>query len=128
MSAYSPEDWSDFLVAASGASAALAGLVFIGISINLTRILDGPGLPGRAGQTIVVLANALAISLAVLGPQQSHVGVGVEILVLGMVGWLAVNWIQIRAPADPPTGATGAGRGRRCSAPPSRSSWVASRP
>ena len=54
MSAYSPEDWSDFLVASSGASAALAGLVFIGISINLTRILDGPGLPGRAGQTIVV--------------------------------------------------------------------------
>jgi len=100
MSAYSPEDWSDFLVASSGASAALAGLVFIGISINLTRILDGPGLPGRAGQTIVILANALAVSLAVLGPQHSHVGVGAEILLIGLAGWLAVNWIQVRAPVD----------------------------
>ena len=112
MSAYSPEDWSDFLVAASGASAALAGLVFIGISINLTRILALPGLPGRAGQTIVILANALAISLAVLGPQHSHVGVGVEILVLGLVGWLAVVWIHARAAVDP------TGRGYR------RRSWV----
>ena len=107
-----PEDWSDFLVAASGASAALAGLVFVGISINLTRILALPGLPGRAGQTIVVLANALALSLAVLGPQHSHVGVGVEILVLGLVGWLAGHVDpRPRQRSTPPAAATGAARG-----------------
>jgi hypothetical protein len=103
MSAYSSEAWSDFLVAAAGASAALAGLVFIGVSINLTRILAFPGLPARAGQTIVVLANALAVSLAVLGPMDSRVGTGVEVLLLGLVGWVAVIVIQARSGEDDTT-------------------------
>ncbi len=101
MSAYSSEAWSDFLVASAGASAALAGLVFIGISINLTRILAFPGLPARAGQTIVVLANALAISLAVLGPLDSRVGTGIELLVIGLAGWGAIVAINGRSSKDP---------------------------
>ena len=100
MSAYSTESWSDFLVAAAGASAALAGLVFIGVSINLTRILAFPGLPARAGQTIVLLANALAVSLAVLAPMDSRVTTGVELLVLGVVGWLTLWVIQDRSSVD----------------------------
>src|SRR5215213_5799028 len=60
MASYTTEGWSDFLVASAGASAALAGLVFIGISINLTRILAFPGLPARAAPTIVLLAPGLA--------------------------------------------------------------------
>jgi hypothetical protein len=100
MSAYSPEGWSDFLVAAAGASAALAGLVFVGISINLTRIISFPGLPARAGQTIVVLANSLAVSLIVLGPADSRVGLGVVILVVALAGWLSVIVIQYRTNED----------------------------
>ena len=100
MSAYSTEGWSDFLVAAAGASAALAGLVFVGISINLTRIISFPGLPARAGQTIVVLANSLAVSLIALGPADSHVGLGVVILVVALAGWLSVIVIQYRTKED----------------------------
>ena len=39
----------------AGASAALAGLLFVAISINLDRILNCRGLPGRAGEAIVLL-------------------------------------------------------------------------
>jgi modulator of FtsH protease len=101
MAAYTTEGWSDFLVAAAGASAALAGLVYVGISINLTRIIAIPGLAARAGQTIVVLANALAVSLVVLGPTESRVGVGVTVLVVAVGGWGAVVYIQARAVKDP---------------------------
>jgi hypothetical protein len=39
-------DWETFFAAQVGASAALAGLVFVALSINLKEILDLPGLPG----------------------------------------------------------------------------------
>jgi len=100
MSAYSTEGWSDFLVAASGASAALAGLVFVGISINLSRIIALPGLPARAGQTIVVLANSLALTLIALGPSDSRVGLGVVILLVALAGWSSVLYIQFRTGED----------------------------
>jgi hypothetical protein len=40
--------WESFFVAQVGASAAVAGLVFVGVSINLDKILKYAGLPGRA--------------------------------------------------------------------------------
>ena len=39
-------DWANFFVAEVGASAALSGLVVVAISINLSRILFFPQLPG----------------------------------------------------------------------------------
>ena len=55
MHAYSTAGWESLFVAEAGASAALAGLLFVAISINLERILQGTGLPGRAGEAIVLL-------------------------------------------------------------------------
>ena len=42
------EQWDYFFQAQVGASAALVGLIFVSISISLTRILAAPPLPGRA--------------------------------------------------------------------------------
>ena len=35
-------DWHDFFLAAAGAAAVLAGLVFVGVSINLDMIMSNP--------------------------------------------------------------------------------------
>jgi hypothetical protein len=41
--AYSTAEWTELFLAQAGASAALAGLLFVAISINLDRILKGSG-------------------------------------------------------------------------------------
>jgi len=59
MYASSPADWEGLFLAGAGASAALAGLLFVAVSINLTRILEVSGRPGRAGEAIVLLVAVL---------------------------------------------------------------------
>ncbi len=63
-------EWESFFVAEAGASAALAGLVFVGVSINLDKVLRAPGLPGRAGEALVVLLAVLITSSLLLVPGQ----------------------------------------------------------
>ena len=82
MIAYDPSEWSDLFVAAAGASAALLGLLFVAVSINLERILKFPGLPGRALEALMQLTCVLLVSLAGLVPGQSHVALGLELLLI----------------------------------------------
>jgi hypothetical protein len=99
MTAYSTEAWSDFFVAGAGASGALAGLVFVGVSINLSRILELPGVPARAARALIALAEALAITLICLAPDPDRVVLGAVLLVIGAGTWLWTTASQIRAPA-----------------------------
>jgi modulator of FtsH protease len=65
--------WSEFFVAIAGAAAALTGLIFVGVSINLTRILSFSRLPDRAFQAIILMLTVLIIQCCVscLGNQRS---------------------------------------------------------
>jgi hypothetical protein len=83
MSAYHVEEWVEFGVAIAGAAAVLTGLIFVSVSINLEKVLQVHGLPGRAGESIVMFAAVLLLSFALLMPGQSHVAVGVELLLGG---------------------------------------------
>lgn len=102
MTAYDPSEWTDFFVAAAGASAALAGLVFVAVSINIDRILKMQGVPERALETVLTLLGVVLVSLVMLMP-----GVGIEtlgaLLLLLSLTLIAVAF-QIngstRAPAD----------------------------
>ncbi|MBS1863105.1 MAG: hypothetical protein JSS68_15500 [Actinobacteria bacterium] len=78
--AYAPEQWKDLFVATAGASAALLGLLFVAVSINLERILSYRGLPERALETLLLLLAVLIVSICGLMPGQSHVAFGAEIL------------------------------------------------
>jgi hypothetical protein len=84
VTAYDPAQWSDLFVATAGASAALAGLVFVAVSINLDRILALTGLPERALETVLLLVAALLVSVVGLIPGQSHVALGVELLLISL--------------------------------------------
>src|SRR6185369_9320932 len=84
MSGYEPELWSDFGVAVAGATAALAGLLFVAVSINLTRILEFRQLPDLAASALVHLGTALFAAVFLLVPQ-STAALGAELAVEGLV-------------------------------------------
>jgi hypothetical protein len=95
--AYSPAEWSELFVAAAGASAALAGLVFVAVSINIERILQYPDLPARAAVTLILLVGVLVISLLGLAHGQSHVAFGAEVLGVSLVETFGCFALLIRA-------------------------------
>ena len=82
--AYAAEHWADFGVATTGAAAALAGLLFVAISINIERILQFPGLPHRAAQTLILFALPLVTALLLIVPGQPRAALGGELLVIGL--------------------------------------------
>jgi hypothetical protein len=89
--AYDPEQWHDLFVAMAGASAALAGLLFVAVSINVDRILKYDGLPERGMETLAMLLTALVVCVAGLIPGQGHVALGLELVGISAV-LLAIMW------------------------------------
>lgn len=84
--------WMNFFSTAAGAAAALAGLVFVAVSVNLQPIIKYPHLPARAGAAIGALVLILVSSMAMLAPQPARVRGG-EIAAFGILGWL----LEVRA-------------------------------
>jgi modulator of FtsH protease len=80
-------EWSDFFVAEVGASAALAGLLFVAVSINLGQILKYPHLPIRAIEALAMLLCVLVISTFALVPGQTALVHGLKMSGTGVVTW-----------------------------------------
>ncbi len=57
---------------ASGRLRAAAGLVFVGVSINLDKILKYAGLPGRPLEALIALIPVLITSSLMLVPGQPN--------------------------------------------------------
>jgi len=99
--AYAPADRTGFFTAQAGASAALAGLVFVGVSINLKPILELPRLVGRALEALVVLVAVLLASVFGLMPGQGRHALGCELLLLGLLTWAWVGLLLVRTRPAP---------------------------
>ena len=81
-------DWSAFFSAEVGASATLAGLVIVAISINLSRILEIEHLPARAGESLFSLMTVFATCSVAIFPGISHVPFGASALILALLSLL----------------------------------------
>lgn len=72
--------WHDFFLAAAGATAALLGLLFVGVSINLSSIAadERVDLRTRAAQAFANLVFVLVVSLIMLVPNSdpSFIAIG----------------------------------------------------
>jgi modulator of FtsH protease len=89
------DDWHDFFVAQVGASAALAGLIFVGVSISLDEIVRYPHLVLRAATALILLVSTLVVSSVLLAPLPSDDVAGAVALGVGTVAWIAVTGLGL---------------------------------
>jgi modulator of FtsH protease len=82
--------WESFFVTAGGAAAVLAGLIFVGISINLQKLLERTIVSRGAWVSLLTLMEVLLISLFVLIPEQSQVVLGIEMGGIGLICWVII--------------------------------------
>ena len=68
--------WQPFFTAQLGAAATLGGLVFVGLSLNLNKILAYAALPIRAMIALILLLVVLIVSSIVLIPDQKLNAIG----------------------------------------------------
>src|SRR5271154_6330491 len=89
------KDWHDFLMATVGSAAALTGLIFVGVSINITKILSFPKLPDRALLSLILLLTILVVSSLMIIPQQSYFLIGVETSVIALSIYILITKMDI---------------------------------
>ena len=79
------DQWANFAVLVGGASAALTGLLFVAVSLNLDRIMESALLRAAAAQTLVVLVSPLLISIPIVIPGQTIQLLGLELTAIGIL-------------------------------------------
>ena len=129
-----PEGWSDFFVATAGAAAALAGLIIVAMTVNVSVILAIPSMSSRAGATIGTLVLVVVSAAAGLIPQQSAPLLGVEILLFALVAAIlevnsSIRMVRLAqtAPTDAaasPAASTEPDATARGAAPPLSAQWI----
>ena len=108
-----PEGWGDFFVATAGAAGALAGLIIVAMTVNITTIINIPSMTSRAGATIASLVLIVVSAAAALIPGQGPRLLGAEVLGFAAVAtaltidaavrmvravdreYLVVTWVKI---------------------------------
>lgn len=90
------EEWHDLFVASAGAAAALMGLLFVGLSINLSKILALPVLVNRALLASMLLLSILIQTLLLLVPHETPHIAGLCTLVVFAIAWPTLSYLDLR--------------------------------
>lgn len=102
MSYSSIAEWTTFLAVQAGAAATLTGLVFVAFSINQTRIMEFPGLPGRAMESLLQFLEVFLVCTVALVPRQPEQMLAIELLIIGIFFWVVqvigqIRYLRLRA-------------------------------
>ena len=93
---YQPAEWHDFFLVTGTGAAALAGLVFVAMSINLDVVAQNATHRGRAINMLTGFTAAFIICALALMGGKSHQAVGAEWLVVATLAALIYvrNYVQ----------------------------------
>lgn len=102
------EQWHDFFIMVGGAAAALTGLVFVAMSLNLEIIVKDLTHKHRAIGTLTGFTSVFVICALVLMGSQSYQSVGFEWFVVATIaGAIYVNgYVQAKRRGKSPLGLT----------------------
>ena len=89
-------EWNTLLGVEAGAAATLTGLIFVAVSLNLSRILSIAGLSGRAAEAMLQLLEVFFVSTLALVPGQPTNVLAMEILAVGILFWMVQTVALIR--------------------------------
>ncbi len=87
-------DWATFFQGELGAAAALAGLLFVALSVNQKRILELGRTADRGAEALVMLFLVIVVTSLGLLPGQAPRLLGIEILALGIAACCATILLQ----------------------------------
>jgi hypothetical protein len=87
-------DWGNFFLGELGAAAALAGLLFVAVSVNQVRILALGRMADRGLEALAMLLLVVIVASLPLIPGQPPRLLGGEVLVLGVVTLLGLLPLQ----------------------------------
>lgn len=97
---YDPELWHDFFVMVGGGAAALSGLLFVAMSINLDSIVSDPTHHNRAIGTLYGFTYSFILcGLALMG-HPDNVWLGIEWIVLSCIAGFVYVRGYIRAVSE----------------------------
>jgi hypothetical protein len=88
--------WQPFFAGQLGAGATLLGLLFVGLSLNLARILADRLLPVRAEIALIVLVLQLVVGSITLIPDQPRGAMAAEVLAVGGLAWVVTAAMNAR--------------------------------
>lgn len=94
--AYQPDAWQSLYMAVASATAALTGLLFISLSLNLHTILTIPAYRARARETLGTMLCLLVLSVLLLIPGQDRRVLGVELIAGSLATAMIGITLQIR--------------------------------
>jgi modulator of FtsH protease len=94
---YRPDLWHDFFLMTGGGAAALTGLVFVALSLNLDLIAHDPTHTYRAIGTLAGFSAVFATCALALMGGQDHMAVGVEWLVVAGIATIIYAYGYVRA-------------------------------
>jgi hypothetical protein len=94
---YRPDQWHDFFITVGGASAALTGLVFVAMSLNLSVISQDTTHRYRAVGTLVGFTAIFVICGLGLMGGQDHRAVGLEWLIVAALAGVVYVYGYVQA-------------------------------
>ena len=80
--AYRPDQWHDFFITVGGAAAAVTGLVFVALSLNLEVVTRDATHRYRAIGTLMNFAGIFVLCALALMGGQNHLAIGAEWLIV----------------------------------------------